>query len=852
MKGMLACLLLAVPQTGPPPIDFDVRSGGGLTVSAAGVPLVRGSWFQYYEPDWSRGYYSSNWSEQQVRRESADRMRMTFKSPDGRAHGSQLFEREGDRLRVTYQFHWEGERPVHVELATGMLWAPALEHGELQVDGVQARSLRHSTYEGPGIAARAYGPPASRFAFRAPLGEIDVTTSSPVTIFDGRGYGQEWSLNRDLIWMGPLNLRVERGQPTELVVEWRVRPERVPAPEASRASLAATATTGALAPRTQLPVLAPSPKQVQLDWERTVPLSGAFEFPAGKTRHFEIFEKGLARRFRQPAPTPNAPRVRFDAGETKLGIAPGGYRITITPQGVSVLGEEEEGVRNGMERLAQLAFVKDGRLVLPTGNLVDWPSTEWRGVHLFTGPTAVDFHGKLWERVLRPMGFNKVVLQCERTDWQSVPGIATDITISRADLVRLNEQYRRMGVEVIPLIQSWGHMGWIFVNGRNRDIAFNQEVLFSVDPSHPRTREVLSALWAEAVQLLRPKTIHFGLDEVDMRGGPDDPELVTTKWESHLPWLGDLAKKHRVNMMLWGDKALAPGEAPDAAHGHAKDHARRRRDAIPRGSFIADWHYKADERPHTFLPVLQLWKREGFRPIASAWFRPENVMGFNAAAVQEGVGTLQTTWAGYESAERHMLNALHQFSAMILAAEYSWGGHQTPSKDLPYDPMDLLRKMYFGQPEPVRAVGGAFLGGREGLPLRIGSAVFRPFERPIVLQSSVLPGQQSSIREARVEFDRRATELVLAIDAQVAGDEGEHAADLVITFADGTTRTEAMRYGHHFRAFGDTKPVTYGERSEGRVALRIPLGGAKVLRSVTIRQLNPYVGIRLHAATTVD
>ena len=43
--------------------------------------------------------------------------------------------------------------------------------------------------------------------------------------------------------------------------------------------------------------------------------------------------------------------------------------------------------------------------------------------------------------------------------------------MSREDLVKLFKLYRDAGIEPTPLIQSFGHMGWLFMNGQNKDLA---------------------------------------------------------------------------------------------------------------------------------------------------------------------------------------------------------------------------------------------------------------------------------------------------------------------------------------------------------------------------------------------
>ena len=304
------------------------------------------------------------------------------------------------------------------------------------------------------------------------------------------------------------------------------------------------------------------------------------------------------------------------------------------------------------------------------------PKVAWRGVHLFVGPDALQFHQKLWSKVLLPLGFNKVVLQCEQTEWKCLPNLRGGINMKREDLKRLCNWYRSKGVEVIPLVQSFGHMQWIVQNGANMDILLNRKVPFAVDPRNPKVAPLFGKLWDEVLSVTKAKVAHFGLDEVDFRGFPREPGLLTKLWKIQVPMLARIAAEHKVGMMLWGDELLAAGEgaAPHTAKTVAE--AIERRSVIPKSAYICDWHYQKDGGPKLYLASLELFKREGFRPIASAWFEPNNVRGINLAAVATGAGSLQTTWAGYDSNEEVMKKNLKQFSAMVLAADYARNGRK--------------------------------------------------------------------------------------------------------------------------------------------------------------------------------
>jgi hypothetical protein len=448
------------------------------------------------------------------------------------------------------------------------------------------------------------------------------------------------------------------------------------------------------------------------------------------------------------------------------------------------------------------------------------------------------------------MGFNKVVLQCEQTEWESLPNLRGGIAMKRDDLAKLCDWYRSVGVEPIPLVQSFGHAEWLFRGGANLDLAFNRSQPYAVDPRKPGVKPLFEKLWAEVIEVTKAKTAHFGLDEVDMIGFPDDPKLVTELWEIQIPMLAQIAKRHNVGFMLWGDKGLAPGEAIDAALGDDKENAARRRKAIPKGAIIGDWHYKAEGNSSPYFPSITLWRREGFTPIAAMWYQPENIRGFTLAAVANGVGTLQTTWAGYESSEANMLRHIDQFSAMVLAGDYSWSGRQDQLGMLGYDATAVFQSLMYARPQSVRGEGGYSVQFGNAIGLKqVGPYKFFMCE-PISLGSNLIAGSRL-LGEARLATNSLARELLIAIDSEVKCNSGDPVAKIEIETSGGVVSRELL-YGVDVRATADERSAIRHESHSGMTVVRIPLGSADVrVNSIKFMPSNRFAGLRVHGITSI-
>lgn len=828
------------------PFTFSVDPREGLSVAVAGVPVVSGAWFQVYEPDWSKQHFSSGQGGV-VSTLPDGSIQVQYKGANGLFFGTQTYIPNGDQLRVHIRFEWNGSKPVRAEATAGMIQVPVIEGGSF-MSGTRPFRMGAIPATSAPFPARRFGDDANEFAFDAPIGRIDVASTAPLTLFDARGYKQEWAEDKSLLWLGLSEGTLANGAPLEWDVEWRFRPNSLPSSRTITQNSVALPFAEAKRPDETLWPLVPRPKEVNLNWQKPIELSGLYRYPVGRVRFWNEYAKVLRQHFVLGPVRPGAVPVSVDAGVSNLERRPGAYEITIRPNGrVSVLGQEDEGLRNGLRRLGGLVFLRKGRLYLPTGTLVDEPALTWRGVHLFVGPEARAFQGRLWDRVLSPMFFNRVVLQCERTQWQSTDIDPSERPMKRADLVGLFDDYRKRGVEPIPLVQSLGHMGWFFAGGKRTSLAVNPETPFTLDFRKPDAVGAIRSLWTEVATVLQPKSFHFGCDEIGLRGFPADKTRLTTElWKLAMPELDAIAKEHNAQPMIWGDQALSPNEAIDAANGFSPAEAALRRSFIPKRMQVADWHYRDDARPEVFYPSLQLWRREGFTPIAAGWYRNNNVRGFALAADLERTGYLQTTWAGYESNEENMLKNLSQFSAMVLAADYAWSARQESVENVGYDPEALFRRMYFGTPSPLQPIKGVALGN--GTEFNIGSIGFRQMV-PIEMRSTLTYAGRIGPDEVDIPFRGKISHLALAIETVSEQIDGTEVAEVEIRQSDGRTVKKILRYGIHVRAASDRKPLPYSGRERGLAAFLCDFAVPTEIVSLKFRIRGPIGGLRLHGVT---
>lgn len=829
-----------------PSLEINYRDFQGLTVSHDGVPLITGSSFQLYEPNWTRGIYSSAWKPVSIDRSRPDRILVTLTADEGRFRGTQTFTKTGEGVRGEFEFRWLGTRRVMLEHSASFLWAPVLQPAQASVDGRLAGVMGTANPTSPQMEPRIIGAGEKSFAWDAPYAAVRVDVNGVrLTAFDARNYNQPWAEGKEVVWLGHTNQALEPNSTLRYTIEWRFAPKRLAEPRDERVSPSwANVAVAERARATDWPLI-PQPKELRAgsgNW----PMPGGIEFTGalGGSHLGPRFAKVVQARWDGPVPA-NLAQIPIQTDST---LPAEGFRIRVTESGPTIHARDALGAAHAVTALAQMVRPVGGRLVIPAAEIKDWPSVGWRGVHMFVGPQALAMQTGLMDRYFAPLRLNHVVLQCERTDWTSQPGIRSGWTMERQDLQTLFARYRERQIEPIPLIQSMGHMGWFFMNGQNLDVALNPQVPFTLDPRREESRQRLRAIWDEAMALLKPKTIHFGMDEIDMRGVQQDPFMSTRLWARHIPWLMAYANEKRVDAMVWGDMMLAPGEANDAMNGHSAPVAAQRRAALSPGTYVADWHYAANPDPAAYKS-LALWKRAGMRPIASTWDRPENIYGFTHAAIQQGAGVLTTTWAGYESNELAMAQNFPQIAAYLLMAEYAWSGRKERPSALPYDYLAVARRMVYGAPSPTQSRSGVTVQSDEKWEL--GPFAFGRMEPLRMVNTLVAEGDRRP-KGVDVAVDRAARKVVLALEVETFMREGQDLATVTVTSESGKVARFPVRYGQHVRALRDTRTtfLTESERGVAALALSLPSEFAgEMVRSVRIESTEPRAGLVLRGVT---
>ncbi len=427
---------------------------------------------------------------------------------------------------------------------------------------------------------------------------------------------------------------------------------------------------------------------------------------AGGRRASAILQNALNRAFGIVPPVVSAsPFALAPPGTIYIGLCDGsplfgpqaletpqkteGYGILVDSKRVLLSGRDDAGVLWAAQTLSQL-FRKSatGGVILPV-RVADYPTLSFRAVHLFHGQNALPFHEKLIERILSPFKMNALFIQAEQVRWDADPNVAPNWAGTKADLTHEIAFARAHGLTSYPLLESFGHMEWLFNKGRNQTFAEDPQTPYAVNFSNPKAVAYLEKFNREADALFDAPGFHAGLDEVTMRGRfpyasrPRSFSELFVKGATH--WHDFFAKRGKETW-LWADMLLHPSEvAPSFGTAPSAREAALVRAGLPKDLIVVDWQYTARSR----YPSLDLLKRAGFtKRVIATWHDRQGIQNFARAAAQNGaLGAIQTTWAGYESRESVLDTPdRKQFIAFVNAADYFWNGGDGPAPaKLPYD-----------------------------------------------------------------------------------------------------------------------------------------------------------------------
>lgn len=824
------------------------------------VPFSESSSFWVVAPHWTSTFYSldrdtSASKQMHVERSASGEQQLVFPMVDehGCFKGKETLSVRPDRTLVI---------SVQAEVTTSA--ASWMEH---RMAGIFAGWLTGRPYEVvdaqgnvkkgvlPSYAHSVKLDESTLFSgFRAlridgPTGPIDIQTSSPLPISLVDYRKNEYAGDLRMFWFGILENSLKPQEPFQYEVSIHFPPKAETGAAQAEVSAQGSARKldRALAAQQAEDRVIPTPKQIKWGEEnleigpKTQILAAAdapgqleeavalgSEFAADVERDFGT-KLAVAK---AAEPTSGAIVLRLLSGaEAASAFKSEEYRLKVAAAGAELDAATSAGLVAGLNTLRQLVRVRDESLYLRGCDVSDYPSMPFRSVHFFTGKNAGDLQVKTLRRIMGALKMNALVYQCDYMKWNTHPEIFnTTLGMEQSEAKKVVEEARRQHIEIIPLVNTFGHCEWLLDNPAHRDLADDPQRPYTYDPSNPKVYEITADIYREAIEFFKPRMFHIGHDEIDSTGFPSREANrkagVTTLVQNDTLHYYKMLKDYGIRTMLWGDMFLYTGESPDATRAPSQEDAVRRREALPKDVVVADWHY-APAATEEFKS-LKIFNDAGLDAVACTWDRPENILHFSREASKEAasgqakgktLGIMQTTWAGYSFDQKSFDENANQYAAYVLAAEAAWTGAPCEPEKMPFDYKREFGRLWNADRLPrmgargwsadlnsvanfsLKAKDGEVLPGfQKGEDLRafpVGETTLERFRynfpgekdapRAVLLEGQFNPTPGAWPARLSVPVDSTATLVMFAVAATLPGPPGAAVASSAVNYEDGTS-----------------------------------------------------------------
>jgi hexosaminidase len=274
-----------------------------------------------------------------------------------------------------------------------------------------------------------------------------------------------------------------------------------------------------------------------------------------------------------------------------------------------------------------------------------------RGFHLdlriqvMTMPALKDFALKLKQN-----GMNTLVMEWEGTyPFQKHPLIPNRYAYSKEEIKSFIKYCDSLGIDVIPLQQSFGHVEYILRHERYKHLREDQKDVSQVCPLETEGDKALfTDLYTELAATHTSRYIHIGGDETYLLGHDAKCKLKAEKegksklYTDYIKMLCDIVIKLGKRPVLWADIALKYPEAIKS---------------LPKETVFVDWNYGWDmshfgDHQKLMESGFEIWGSPALRSSPdnynlTQWEKHfKNIRDFIPAAAKLGYkGMIMTSWS---------------------------------------------------------------------------------------------------------------------------------------------------------------------------------------------------------------
>jgi hypothetical protein len=321
------------------------------------------------------------------------------------------------------------------------------------------------------------------------------------------------------------------------------------------------------------------------------------------------------------------------------------YTLRIGTDLAVIAGTDSRGLRYGSQSLKQLIDSDAGGLSVLCLDVIDQPQKAFRGVKLYLpGPRNIPFFKRFIRDFVIAHKYNTVIMELNanmrleshpelNAGWRELlldtnysrrnypPGslhgreqnschqdTADGDFLEKQEVAELADFVSSQGLELIPELPSFTHSYYLLTRHKALSEVPGDKWPDTYCPSNPKTYELLFEVYDEYIDLLKPRTLHVGHDELFAPVGlcPICRDRdVRERYGEDVARIHSYLRKKNVGMAMWGDmllesvrgKGLRERRAPDGwsykvAGGMTREQVER---LIPKDILIFNWFWAKAE-----------------------------------------------------------------------------------------------------------------------------------------------------------------------------------------------------------------------------------------------------------------
>ena len=398
-------------------------------------------------------------------------------------------------------------------------------------------------------------------------------------------------------------------------------------------------------------------------------------------------------------------RMLYDAS-----VSDNGYKLSVTKNGIVLSASDVRGFVYGAETVIKLV----GESGILCCEIDDAPRMPFRGVHIMLpGTEDVEFAKRFIKYVVSPMGYNAVIIEfaggmrfdshpeifdavndakekARRGEYPHYPHAEVGglYGISKADAKDFIDYIKSFGIEVIPEVQSLGHVQFMTlahpeiaeieeevkeekVNELVADVPPSKFYHHCYCPSNEHSYEILFDLLDEIIEVARPtQYVHMGHDEVYKMGvcpvcrEKDPAELFA----ADVCRIHAYLREKGLKMMMWGDmlQPVSKYKTPPAI------------DMIPKDIVLLDfiWYF------HFTKDIENNLLEKGFKVILGNMYS-SHFPRYESRIIKDGiVGAQPSAWVASNEKQLGKEGKIYEF---LMSGQLTWSDEFTHRLDRVYD-----------------------------------------------------------------------------------------------------------------------------------------------------------------------